>query len=349
MIKDQWLRLLFIPVLAVVISYVSGLFHYINESAVDVAVAFVYFLAVSWTIWRGCRWIHLRIRTLYAVGQGVFSKLALVSFSSSLYTASVSGIAGIAWLRLSSQQFSWLQLNRFILLSVFAVIVFTLVYEILFLTKERELDNHIVSQLDNELTRVEIIALRNELDPHFIYNSLNTLSQFISTDAEKASAYNQKLAKLYRYFLENATKELVPASQELAFIREYFSLLQMVYENRMFLSVELTPRRMEGLLLMPCSLQLLVENAIKHNQFTTEHPLRICISIEGEHIVVRNTLNRRRSLPTTRIGLKNLKTQYQLLARKTVVVDYNDDQFLVRLPIITDNEASASLKFSLAG
>ena len=196
MVKDRSIRLLFIPVLGLLISYVSGVFSYNKYSLAGIIGGMFFFIFVSWAIWRGCQWIHGKIRTLYGANQGVFSKIALVCFASSLYAISVSGMLGLVWIRLSAENFSWFVLNKFILLSIFAVIIFTLVYEILYLSKERELDTRIVSQLDNELTRVEMIALRNELDPHFIYNSLNTLSHFLASDPQKAECYNQKLAHL---------------------------------------------------------------------------------------------------------------------------------------------------------
>lgn len=348
MVKDRLLKILFIPVLGLIISYVSGVFTYSMYNPLGIIGGAVYFIFVSWCIWRGCQWIHGKLRTLYAANQGVFSKIALVSFASSLYAISVSGTLGLAWMRFSQESFSWIVLNKFILLSIFAVILFTLIYEILYLSKERELDTRIVSQLDNELTRVEMIALRNELDPHFIYNSLNTLSHFIATDPVKAECYNQKLAQLYQYFLNNSNKELIGAREEIQFIREYFKLLQMVYENRMFLSIEVPEQNLQHSLLIPCSLQLLVENAIKHNHFTVEQPLRISIAIQDQHILVRNARHPRRT-SGTRIGLKNLTAQYKVVARKKIIIEKTEEQFVVKLPLISSAEVSAASHLPLAG
>ena len=143
MVKDQSLRLLFIPVLGLVISYVSGMFTYGRYTVAGIIGGMFYFVFVSWCIWRGCQWIHGKLRNLYAANQGVFSKIALVCFASCLYAISISGIFGLGWVRFSQENFSWFVLNKFILLSIFAVIVFTLVYEILYLSKERELDTRI--------------------------------------------------------------------------------------------------------------------------------------------------------------------------------------------------------------
>ena len=225
MIKDRIKRLLFIPILAIVIPYLSGIFTYSKYSNTGIIIGFIFYLFVSFTLWHGCIWIHTSIRKLYKAEQGPFSKIALVAFSSSIFTVCLGGIYCLAWFRISLETFSWMPIYKFLLVSIFAVVLFTLIYEILFLSKERELDTKIVNQLDNELNRAEMIALKNELDPHFIYNSLNTLTHLIASDAKKAERYNQKLAQLYKYFLVTNSKELVTAEEEISFIKEYFGLL----------------------------------------------------------------------------------------------------------------------------
>jgi|ADGO01.1.fsa_nt_gi hypothetical protein len=109
----------------------------------------------------------------------------------------------------------------------------------------------------------------------------------------------------------------------------------------MYLAIEVPEHQIQDLLLIPCSLQLLVENAIKHNQFTAAQPLKICISLNGEHIIVRNTLNARRAKSSTKIGLKNLDSQYWLLIRKKVQVEKTDSQFMVKLPLIRNSDNMA--------
>jgi sensor histidine kinase YesM len=347
MIKDKFLKLLSIPVLGFGISYMSGIFTYSKYSLAGIVGGMFYFFFVSYCIWRGCHWIHAKLRILYQEESGIFYKIAMVCFTSSLYAISISGIFCFLWMKISLETFSWTAVNKFVLLSIFAVIVFTLVYEVLYLSKERELDNKIVSQLDNELIRAEMIALRNELDPHFIYNSLNTLAQFIQTDNKKAASYNQKLADLYRYFLINNNKELIPASQEIHFIRDYFGLLKMVYEERMSLNIEIDDRGIHSVLI-PCSLQLLVENAIKHNQFTKEHPLNICIFNTNEHLVIRNTVRAKQVGHSTKVGLRNLQAQYKLFSGRKIIIEKTEHEFIVKLPLIRAADKSIT-KLPLAG
>src|SRR5690349_14759586 len=185
MIKDTLLRLVFIPLLAFIISFVSGLITYSQYSAFELVAAFIYFLIVSFSIWQGCQWIHLKLRRLQLPGQNPFYKVGFVCTVSGLYGVCVSGILGLTWLRIANEIFSWDNLIKFIFFSVLAVIVFTLLYEVLYLSKERERDTQLVLELDHELTRTEMIALRNEMDPHFVFNSLATLSYLIKHNSLK--------------------------------------------------------------------------------------------------------------------------------------------------------------------
>ena len=137
------------------------------------------------------------------------------------------------WFSLSKEGFSWDALFRFNLFCSLAIILFTLVYEILFLNKERELDSKIVYQIDRERSQAELEALRNELDPHFIFNSLNTLNHLIVNNPQQAYMFNNKLAQVYKYFLINKNNELISINDELEFIDSYFFLLQIRHDDKL--------------------------------------------------------------------------------------------------------------------
>ena len=221
------------------------------------------------------------------------------------------------------------------LATVLAVILFTLVYEILYLNHEIERDNQIVDQLDLELSQAEMIALRKELDPHFIFNSLNTLSQLIRQDVNKAYQFNQKLAEVYKYFVVNRTKEIVPLQNEIDFIGNYFYLLQIRYGAKLNLNMSLSNID-SGIFIIPSALQLLIENAIKHNKFSLEHPLDIFIQMCHEYITVQNNVIPQSSyVDSTRVGLRNLNSQYLILSKKHIVTEKHENLFTVKLPVVT--------------
>ncbi|MBS1742793.1 MAG: histidine kinase [Bacteroidetes bacterium] len=269
------------------------------------------------------------------MNQKTFSKLLSITTISGIYGVAISGILCLLWMRVSKEIFNWTSINKFILSSLLAVIVFTLVYEILYLSKEREIDNKIVDQLDQELNHAEMTALRNELDPHFIFNSLNALSHLIVQDQEKAILFNRKLADVYRYFLINKNKELITLFDEIEFINNYFFLLQIRHDNKLHLHINITKENLFAISIIPCALQILVENAIKHNQFTSDNPLDIFIFIENKHIVVQNSIQPRASpAESTMIGLRNLNAQYRISTNQQIIYENSDKRFTVRLPVI---------------
>jgi sensor histidine kinase YesM len=335
MIKDKLLRFVFTPLLGILISYVSGIITYNRYSVVELIGGLLYFVFVSFCIWRGCQWIHLKMRQFYTIGQNPFSKIASVCLISGLYGVAVAGMLCLTWLRISREEFSWSEVAQFIIFSVLAVIVFTLVYEILYLSKERETDTQMVSQLDQELTRAEIMALRNELDPHFIFNSLTALSYLISNDSVKADLFNRKLAEVYKYFLINKEKELIVVEKEIDFIKNYFFLLTIRHDHKLEVHIKVDEEKAKQFLIIPCALQILIENAIKHNKFTQESPLHIYIFIDQDYLAVQNPLEKQTVTGTTKIGLKNLATQYRLLTKTNIIVEESENNFIVKLPLVT--------------
>ncbi len=335
MIRDTYLRLLFIPLLGIMIPAVSGIITYKKYNTAEIIAANLYFILTSFCIWAGCQWIHGKMRPLYKVTANPFAKIFFVCAVSALYGASIGGIFTLVWYKFSREVFSWQKLWLFMAASSLAVIVFTLVYEILFLSKERELDTKIVDQLDKERSYAEMEALKNELDPHFIFNSLNTLSHIISESPEKAQSFNSKLAKVYKYFLINKDKELISLRDEMEFIENYFYLLQIRHDHKLLLEISLDGENEGKIMILPCALQVLVENAIKHNEFTEANPLKINISMNGQYLKVsNNTLPKPYLVNSTGIGLKNLRSRYKLVFHKDIIVQNTTDHFIVKLPVM---------------
>jgi hypothetical protein len=334
MIKDARLRLIFIPVLGVGLPLLSGIINYSLYSAAELVLANLFFTFTSLAIWRGCNWIHGRLRRLYAPLSNPFPKIFTLCSASALYGACIGYLSVSIWFEISKNEFAWTGLWRFILLCMLAVVVFTLVYEILFLSKERELDTKIVKQLDKERSQAELQALTNELDPHFIFNSLNTLNHLIVNDPPQAHLFNNKLAQVYKYFLINKVRELISLKDEMEFINDYFFLLQIRHDNKLQLQTELGDDH-NRIMIPPCALQILVENAIKHNEFTDTNPLKLKIVLNGQYLKVSNNSKPKPySVSSTGIGLKNLRSRYKIICRKDIVIENTRENFIVKLPLI---------------
>jgi sensor histidine kinase YesM len=335
MIRDKLFKASFIPLLGIVISYVSGIITYTRYSTVEIVLSNLYFVFVSFCIWSGCQWVHVRMRRFYRVDQNPFSKIISVCIISGIYGIAVSGMLCLIWLRISREEFHWNNVTQLLLFSLLAVIVFTLIYEILYLSKEREKDSEIVVQLDKDLTKAGIMALRNELDPHFIFNSLTALSYLISNDSEKANVFNRKLAEVYKYFLINKEKEIISLEKELEFIKSYFFILNIRHDDKLKLNINFDGKDTSQFYIIPCALQILAENAIKHNEFTFEHPLHVEISIQADYLVVQNSGKHKQAITgTPKIGLKNLEAEYHLLVKKAIQIETSGNKFIVKLPLL---------------
>lgn len=178
-------------------------------------------------------------------------------------------------------------------------------------------------------------SLKNQIDPHFLFNSLNVLSSLIEENPENAQQFTTSLSKIYRYVLEQKDKELVTVSEELAFAKTYMKLLKMRFENS--ITFEL-PSDFENpdAKVVPLSLQLLLENTIKHNVVSENKPLHIKIYIKDNFLVVENNLQKKEVLQDRKgVGLQNIVSRYAILSERKVLIDENKETFAVYLPILT--------------
>lgn len=343
MVRDRVLKIIFTPLLGIIISFVSGVVTYNKYSTPELIAALLYFVFVSFSIWKGCQWIHLKVRKFYSVNQSPFSKIASVCAISGLYGVVISGMLCFIWFRISREEFSWTKTIQFVAFSVLAVIVFTVLYEVLYLTKEREEDTEKVEQLDHELTLAGVMALRNKLDPHFIFNSLTALSYLISSDPSKADQFNHKLAEVYKYFLVNKDKEFIELEKEVSFVRDYFFLLSVRYEHKLQLDLDASADEVKNFLIIPYTSQVLIENAIRNNEFSHDRPLAIYISIAYGCMVASNTRTKKKlEKESSGIDLKNLDAQYRLLAKTNIEIKETEDQFIVKVPLLTVKETKLS-------
>ncbi len=338
MIKDKFLKFFSIPFLGMVIPFLSGIITYSRYTIFELIAIHLYFILLSFCIWSGASWIHKKIRFIFKNFQNPIIKVFSVSMISGLYGAAISGIFSIAWFKMSEEDFSWLPVFKCIAFSSFAVVLFTLVYEILFLGNQRNLYTKIVDQLDWERSKAEMAVLKNEIEPHFIFNSLNTLSYLILNDPKTAHEFNSKLASVYKYFLINKDRELITLQGELEFIENYFFVLQVRHDNKLHLTTELNNHHEGTIMILPYALQVLVENAIKHNEFTDANPLNIRVVLNGEYIQIKNNKKPKPYIVnSTGIGLRNLSSRYKLVCNKNILIEATEEEFTVKLPLIKSN------------
>lgn len=189
------------------------------------------------------------------------------------------------------------------------------------------------SELERE--KFKYIQLKKQLNPHFLFNSLNILSAMGYTQTPKEIAtYTSKLADVYRYILSNDEKNIIPLKEELKFIYQYVDILNARFSDNLILNINIDDNNKDKKILL-MTLQLLIENAVKHNTVSEKSPLIINIYSEQGYVVVSNNINKR-EIPyaSTGIGLKNLNERYNIIANKNIIIINKDNIFTVKSPLI---------------
>ena len=175
-------------------------------------------------------------------------------------------------------------------------------------------------------------TLKNQVNPHFLFNSLNTLSTLVYKDPKLSDEFIKKLSIIYRYILENSERDMVDLHSEIQFVRNYFYLQKIRDNGKIELKIEVEDQ--EDYQILPISLQLLVENALKHNAATREKPLTIIIKKEDESIVITNNIQPKLNIEkSSKIGLKNLAERVKLMTGKEIEIEETRDQYKVIIPL----------------
>jgi two-component system LytT family sensor kinase len=218
-----------------------------------------------------------------------------------------------------------------LVITLIVSLVFHTIYFYKALTEKKVKEQQIVAK--TETAKYE--SLKSQIDPHFLFNSLNVLTSLIGENPKLAEKFTTKLSKVYRYVLEQKNKDLIELDEELHFAKTYMELLTMRFENAV--TFEIPEKASDSdYKILPLSLQLLLENTIKHNVVSEENPLKVTIREENGYLVVSNNFNPKTIMENgTKIGLKNIIDRYHLITLKKVVVEKTAENFIVKLPLLT--------------
>lgn len=199
-------------------------------------------------------------------------------------------------------------------------------------TKKEVVEQKLIAKSAN----AQFESLKNQLDPHFLFNSLNVLDSLIEENPVQAQRFTNSMSKIYRYVLEQKDKELVSLEEEIDFAKTYCELLKTRFEDAVTFDFNISEEDKKGFV-VPLSLQLLLENSIKHNFATSSKPLNIKIFTEKGNLIIENNLQTR-ELPNTStgVGLANIVSRYNLLTERNVFVEKSEAFFRVKLPILTE-------------
>ena len=316
-------------------------------------------IVMSWFIWRGCctkisslPWISILTVTLWIalwLGNSYLAEALdyFYSWHKDPVKRLIVGLVGMTVYSIGIV-YAIIYFFRFVfgfdvgdnLSGTFtSTIIITLIIS-MFMTGRAFLINWRQAAVDAEASKRASInaqyeSLKNQVNPHFLFNSLNVLSSLIEENPENAQRFTTSLSKIYRYVLEQKDKELVTVQEELTFAKTYMNLLKMRFENS--ISFELPEDfNNDEAKVVPLSLQLLLENTIKHNVVSEQKPLHIKIYIADNYLIVENNLQIKEVLQDRRgVGLQNIVNRYALISERKVLIEENPTYFKIKIPILT--------------
>jgi hypothetical protein len=309
------------------------------QSAVHFGLAWSCSLVYTLILGLGNREIWRRLQHRYPLVAQTRRRLWWLGIGSVVYTslATVAVTLGLGLVP-GGVHASPRALLLIVVINLVPTLVGQLIYESRHSFRQWEENQHRADQLARAQTQAQLDALAQQLDPHFLFNSLNTLAALIEPDNEPAQAYVEGLADVYRYVLLSRERPTVPLAEELAFVQTYVALQKVRFRDNIHVSYELPPAAL-GRHVAPLSVQVLVENALKHNEASQARPLHLHLAADaaGTALRVENTYQPRPAglAPGTGTGLANVRQRYALLgAPAPVAVEQAAGRFAVTLPLL---------------
>jgi sensor histidine kinase YesM len=293
-LDDIGIRVLLIPVFGIAIPLMVRLVPHEQFSNWQIKLSYLYTIMIAFVIYEGSRILHFTLRTYFDWMQNPVKKVLVLLLTFPFYCVPVSVILLVYWYKLFlNGHTDWGVIKTAVIIITCAVYFTVNVYETFFTVRDMAAEKISKEQLERAKAESELEALKNQIDPHFIFNSLNTLSHLIEENPGNAKLFNDNLAEVYRYILQNKSRNLVLLREEIDFLKQYFLLLKMRFENAVNLEIQLNENFFELYLIPPISLQLLAENAFKHNEFSKAHPITIKLSLVGDELMVHNRISKK--------------------------------------------------------
>jgi two-component system, LytTR family, sensor kinase len=307
--------------------------------------------------WHCNRAIVLRSRQWFGGDGSTFKRYAFmfatgllctgfILFCTHLVGATVTANFSAAWKEVVIDQSLSQMFRSYISGPILLFVLFAGIYEAIYNYARLQQSEKEKKALERDKAWSQLDQLNQQVNPHFLFNTLNALSSIVTENPAEADKMLNETSKVYRYLLDFNKKDLVPLREELRFIQSFFQLLQMRYGSGIALQMPPDGHEWEEYLLPPLTLQLLVENAVKHNVHSKSQPLQIVIALtEGHHLEVRNNLQRKPVKPVShKIGLDNIAAKYRLLQQAAPVVNDDGHFFIVKVKLISPSEQLTHLR-----
>lgn len=301
------------------------------------------FVAYGLLVWSGAIWV-IRIAEQHIGRQKSSVRLAILCLVLLLYGGFVAFgfgfIYAVSDILLFNRYEAWnsfIQASYNMLFGIFMFYMFLVAFNgIIFYYKEWKEYQIATERLSKENIQAKYDALRNQIDPHFFFNSLSVLTNLVYKNPDLSAEYITQLAKTYRYILDRKFENLVTIQTELDFLDSYLFLIKIRHQNSIQVELSIDEATKATGMIPPAALQMLVENAIKHNRFSVDKPLHISIKNENNRLIVSNTLNRKPQpdISSSGIGLENISKRYELTNSGPVDIFKTESVFSVSIPVI---------------
>ena len=324
--------------MGVAIPNLAGLINHSAHSTAGVIGSYAWFIAVAFLTWEGNLRLYLRFQDRTAWLTQPWHRVRLLVGLILLFTIPFTSLSLWLWATITGDpSATWRSIAMAVITIVAAVTFITHVYETLFLVREWERDRARGEQLQRLNAEAELVALRSEVNPHTLFNSLNALSHLVDQRHPRASAFVGALASSYRYLLRTGSNRLVPLADELELLDQFLSLATIRYAGGLQVQVHVDAQSARKWLIPPVVLPELLENAVKHNEFEADNPLEIEVRLEGDRLTVAND-RRPRQMPasSTGVGLDNLAQRFRLTTGVAARWGEVGGRFVVTLPLVAD-------------
>jgi sensor histidine kinase YesM len=335
-LNDTTMRLVCIPFFGIAIPNLTGLFGNLGFRDPMYWLGYVYFIGLAFMIWQGNRYLLFRTRKRFTWFDKPIEKLVLLFMNNIFYTTPLT----IAWLCMwyNFAGFSFIKWDVILivaLVNVICVLFVTHVYETVFMVKEQQNEQVKSAELQRAKAEAELTALKNQVDPHFMFNSLNTLTHLIKADPPNALEFTENLAEVYRYILSQKDQTFVLLDDELDFTHKYTDLLHLRFGKALIIKKRFNGSEGKQFLIPPTSVFVAFENAVKHNEISEKTPMNIDVDVFAGELIISNSIRQRKTpAHSSRIGLKNLDERFKLMTGKGITSGREEDKFVVRLPLI---------------
>ncbi|MBD2754937.1 sensor histidine kinase [Spirosoma validum] len=336
-LNDKWFRLVGIPAMALLGNWIF--YDEINrQHNQQVWIDWIFSLLEVSLLWTQARYGILRARrrypTLSETRQRILYQVVwflAVTACLRLLTTFIYDVT-MFW----GYSYTPIRYVYNVAVGFFCIIPIAAIYEGMYLYRQWTVTYYEAQELKKINLQTQLESLKEQVKPHFLFNSLNTLQGLVMEDEkELAVAFIINLSQVYRYLLQSNEQVLIPLSKELDFIRAYVDLLKTRYEQGLTLEVNVASDVLDYAL-PPLTLQMLVENAVKHNRISTRSPLTIRIYSDAAHnlLVVNNLQRKQTVIPSNQMGLANISAKYRLLNQPDIVIHQTDTIFQVSVPLL---------------